>query len=171
MRGVPGWAGRAVLVVAFIAYQCWAHASLSGASVGVLQAASGLLHAACYLFLLWIFSRTLMPGREPLITRVARRIHGSVQPPMERFTRRVTVAWCVFFAAQLIVSALLFALAPVHAWSMFINLLNLPLLALMFVGQFVFRAIRHPDYPQASPWQVVQAFTEDASRSNRAEVR
>lgn len=136
-----------------------------------LAAVSGISHAACYLFLLWYFGRTLAQGRVPIVTRFARRVHGVLQPPMELFTRRVTIAWCTFFAAQLIVSALLFAFTPLQAWSLFVNLLNLPLLALMFVGQLVFKALRYPDYPRASVWQAFEAVTKDASLSNSAEVR
>lgn len=136
-----------------------------------LAAVSGMSHTAAYLFLLWYFGRTLARGREPLITRFARSVHGTLQPAMELFTRKVTIAWCVFFAAQLIASALLFAYAPLYAWSLFINLLNLPLLALMFAGQFLYRRVRHPDYPRASVWQAIEAFTKDASLSKSAEVR
>lgn len=136
-----------------------------------LAAVSGISHATAYLILLWCFGRTLARGREPIITRYARTVHGDLQPGMELFTRRVTIAWCVFFAAQLIASALLFAFAPLNVWSLFINLLNLPLLALMFAGQFIYRMVRHPDYPRASPWRAIEAFTKDASLSRRAEVR
>jgi uncharacterized membrane protein len=83
----------------------------------------------------------------------------------------VTVAWCVFFAAQLIASALLFALAPLNAWSLFINLLNLPLLALMFAGQLVYHMVCHPNCPRASIWQAIEAFTKDASLSKSTELR
>ena len=136
-----------------------------------LAAVSGISHATVYLFLLWYFGSTLAPGREPIITRFARSVHGTLQPGMELFTRRLTIAWCVFFAAQLIVSALLFALAPLNAWSLFINLLNLPLLVVMFAGQFVYRMIRHPDYPRASIWQAIESFTKDASLSKSAGLR
>ena len=136
-----------------------------------LAASSGISHAAAYLFLLWYFGSTLLPGREAIITRFTRRVHGAVQPAMERFTRQLTVVWCAFFAAQLIASALLFAFAPLNAWSLFINLLNLPLLALMFVGQWVYRRLRHPDYPRSSIWQAVEAFSKDASLSKSVEVR
>ncbi len=136
-----------------------------------LAAVSGISHAAAYLFLLWYFGRTLARGREPLITRFARSVHGTLRPGMERFTRNLTIAWCVFFAAQLIASALLFALAALSTWSLFVNLLNLPLLALMFAGQFVYRMLRHPDYPRASIWRAIEAFTKDASLSKSAEVR
>ena len=176
MRSALRRAGKAAIVVACVAWQFWAHASSDGGQGGPLPAVmSGLLHAAVYLFLLWYFGRTLAQGSDPIVTRVARRVHGLLSPPMEGFLRRVTVAWCVFFGAQLAVSALLLAFAPLHAWSFFVNLLNLPLLALMFLGQFVFGAIRHPDFPRASPWQVLRAFSKDASRSrlssNSAEVR
>jgi len=176
MRPALRRAGKGLIVAGCVAWQFWAHDSVGGGQGGTLPAVlSGLLHAACYLFLLWYFGSTLAPGREPIVTRVARRVHGTLEPPMERFTRRVTVAWCVFFGAQLALSALLLAFAPLHAWSFFVNLLNLPLLALMFVGQFAFHAIRHPDLPRASPWQVLRAFRKDASRSrisaNSAEVR
>jgi len=135
-----------------------------------LAAVSGISHAATYLFLLWYFGRTLARGWEPLITQLARRVHGTLPPAMELFTRRVTFAWCGFFASQLIASALLFAFAPLNAWSLFINLLNLPLLALMFLGQMVYRRVRHPEYPRASVWQAIDAFTKDASLSKSAEV-
>jgi hypothetical protein len=166
MRPALRRAGKALIVIACVAWQYWAHASVGGGEGGFLPAVlSGLFHAAGYLFLLWYFGRTLARGREAIVTRVARRVHGLLSPPMERFTRGVTVAWCVFFGAQLAVSLLLLAFAPAHAWSFFVNLLNLPLLALMFVGQFAFRAIRHPDFPRASPWQALRAFSEDATLS------
>jgi uncharacterized membrane protein len=136
-----------------------------------LAAVSGISHTAAYLLLLWYFGRTLRPGREPLIARFARRVHGTLTPDMEVLTRRLTIAWCVFFTAQLIASALLFALAPLEAWSLFVNLLNLPLVVLMFAGQWVYRGVRYPDSPRASIWQAVEAFTQDASASGGAEVR
>jgi uncharacterized membrane protein len=136
-----------------------------------LAATSGISHAAAYLFLLWYFGRTLARGREPAITRFARRVHGALPPAMELFTRRLTIAWCIFFIAQLIAAALLLAFAPLGAWSLFINVLNLPLLAAMFVGQLVYSSIRHPGFPRASVVQAFQAFAKDASLSKSAEVR
>ena len=136
-----------------------------------LAASSGISHAAAYLFLLCYFASTLARGKEPIITRFARHVHGKMPPAMELYTRNLTIAWCVFFAAQLIASALLFAFAPLDAWSLFINLLNLPLLALMFVGQLVYKMFRYPEFPRTSIMQAVQAFTKDASLSKSAEVR
>lgn len=136
-----------------------------------LAAVSGISHAAAYLFLLWYFGHTLAGGREPIITRFARKLHGALQPEMGLFTRRLTIVWCAFFAAQLLASVALFMLAPLQAWSLFVNLFNLPLLAIMFTVQWTYRRLRHPDCPRASVWQAVAAFAEDASLSGSAELR
>lgn len=219
MRRAFAWTWKALVVLAFVAYQYLVHASIGSTQAGAfhalllwlplvalagwvvarasnkpswlaalaaaaaliflaeyqerlgLAAVSGISHATAYLFLLWYFGRTLTHGREPLITRFARRVHGSLPQGMEGFTRRLTIAWCVFFAAQLMASALLFAFAPLEAWSLFINVLNAPLVTLMFAGQWVYRRVRHPDCPRASIWQAVEAFTQDGSLSSSAEVR
>lgn len=219
MRRALGWAWKALIVLACVAYQVLVHASVSstqggelravllwlplvmvagwvvararnkpmwlaalaaaGATVYVaehqerlgLAAVSGIPHATAYLFLLWWFGRTLAPGMEPMVTRFARRVHSVLPPDMERFTRNVTIAWCVFFAAQLIISALLFAFGSLDTWSAFVNLLNLPLLGLMFAGQLIYRNVRHPGFPRATAWQAIEAFNKDVSLSGSAEVR
>lgn len=219
MRSALGWAWKALVVLACIAYQYSVHLSVSNAQSGLLRtillwlplavlaawilarwknkllwmsallaagafvylaeheerlglaAVSGIPHAAAYLFLLWYFGRTLGRGREPLISRFARSVHGALDPEMARFTRNVTIAWCLFFTVQLIASALLFGFAPLGAWSLFINILNLPLVALMFVGQFACRVIRFPGYPRVSLWRAIQVFINDEPSSKSAEVR
>jgi uncharacterized membrane protein len=60
----------------------------------------------------------------------------------------VTVAWCCFFVAQLLGSALLFLFAPLAAWSLFVNVLNVPLVGAMFTAEFVYRQWRHAHYPR-----------------------
>src|SRR5438309_407225 len=66
----------------------------------------GISHSVAYVTLLYFFGRTLMPGAEALITRLARRVHGTLPQEMETYTRRLTIAWCLFFVAQIIMSAL-----------------------------------------------------------------
>jgi uncharacterized membrane protein len=121
----------------------------------------GVPHAAAYLFLLWLFGRTLRAGREPIITRLARLGRGSLPPAMEAYTRKLTIAWCVFFAAQLAVSALLLHLGWREGWSLFINVLNLPLCGLMFVGDYLYRVARYRDWPQSSIANVIRAYARD----------
>jgi uncharacterized membrane protein len=106
------------------------------------------VHVAVYLGLLWMFARTLRRGREALVTAIARRVRGGLPPEIAGYTRRVTQAWCVFFAGMAVASAALFLFAPLPVWSLFANLLNLPLIAAMFVGEYLvritrFRHLRH----------------------------
>lgn len=120
--------------------------------------ACGLPHAAANLALLWLFGRTLAPGRTSLITRLATTVHGRLSPEVAAYTRRVTFGWTLFFAAQLVVSLLLYMLAPMAVWSLFINVLNGPLIALMFLGEYAWRHLRYRDFPHATPMQAIRAF-------------
>ena len=133
-----------------------------------LAAAYGIPHAAIYLFLLWLFGHTLWQGKEPLVTRLARRVHGTLPPELAIYTRRVTYAWCVFFIAQIAVSALLFKFASLNVWSLFINVLNIPLVALMFIGEYVYRVIRHRAFPHASLIDGIRAFSHDTAHTGSA---
>ncbi len=126
----------------------------------------GMPHAAAYLFTLWLFGRTLLRGREAIITRLARQARGGTLPAvMESYTRRLTVAWCVFFAAQLTASALLLSFGSLQSWSLFINVLNFPLVALMFLGDYTYRVIRYRDLPQSSIATAIKAYARDRASS------
>jgi uncharacterized membrane protein len=115
---------------------------------GSLILSSGAPHAVVYLGLLAIFGLSLLPDREPVVTYFARAIHGGISPEIELYTRRVTWAWCAFFGLQLAGSALLLALAPIAWWSTFVNILNLPLTALMMLGEWVTRPLWVADPPR-----------------------
>lgn len=127
------------------------------ASGGSPAAVYPLPFLAVYLSLLWWFASTLVPGRQPLITRLAIHVHGELGAPMLRYTRRVTWAWCFFFAAMALTSELLFLFAPLPAWSIFNTLLNLPLVGAMYLGEYAWRLWRHPDFAHASIATVVRA--------------
>lgn len=146
----------------------WAFVLLAGAmTIYILEhqqgwgvaAAYGMPHAIIYLSLLWFFGRTLAHGAEPMVAGLARRVHGPLPPAMAAYTRRVTGAWCVFFAMQLAGSALLFTFASLNVWSLFVNVLNFPLLALMFIGEYAYRSVRHREFPHASFLDGIRAFS------------
>jgi uncharacterized membrane protein len=116
--------------------------------------------------MLGLFGRTMLPGREALITRIARHARGGTMPPaMERYTRKLTAAWCVFFAAQLAGSALLLAYGSLESWSLFINVLSFPLVGLMFAADYLYRAIRYRHLPQSSIATAIQAYAKDRASS------
>ena len=125
-----------------------------------LLAASAISHAAIYVGLLTLFARTLLAGREPLITWVARRIRGNLTDEMLVYTRRVTIVWCLFFAGQLAISALLFVSAPPAVRSFFINVLDLPLVAAMFLVEYAYRLRKFRNHSHGSIADVVRVFSE-----------
>lgn len=168
MRAAGDW-WKALALLACLAGPWLMYLGASGDRAGslgtILVAAYGVPHIGIYVFLLWLFGRTLLAGGEPLVTGVARRIHGTLEPEIEAYTRRVTVAWCVFFAGQLALSALLLAFASLDAWSLFVGALNVPLLVLMFAGEYLYRITRYPAHPRASIARMLRAFAQDASVS------
>ena len=134
-----------------------------------LLAVNGLSNATLNLFLLWLFGRTLLRGREPLISQISRHINGELKVEVAAYTRNVTIAWCTFFALEVIVSLLLYTLAPLAAWSFFINVLNLPLLIFMFVGEKAYRTVRFPNHPKTSILKAIEVYSKDFAAPKKAD--
>ena len=161
MARAAGLAWKVLAVAGIVLGPVLVHLGVSGGALDPTRAAfAGVPHAVVYVYLLWLFGRTLRRGAEPLITRLARQVRGSLSPAMEAYTRRLTLAWCTFFAGQLAASALLLALAPLEVWSFLINVLNLPLVALMFAGDYLYRVLRYRNDPQSSIVTAVRAFAK-----------
>lgn len=169
------WLWWGLVPAACITYPWLLHAAIVDAQTTSMRTALGLLnglpHAVINILLLGLFGRTLASGREALITGFARRVHGTLAPDIERYTRQVTLAWCVFFAAQVLVSAILFATASLETWSVFVNLLSGPLIVLMFVGEYLYRIVRFPDHAHVSIWKGIQMFVGHARGPRGTEAR
>ncbi|MDH4323419.1 MAG: hypothetical protein OEZ09_10625 [Betaproteobacteria bacterium] len=98
-----------------------------------------LQHIAMFIALAVWFGASLRAGREALVTRFALLVEGALSPAGLAYTRGATLAWAVFSAAVAAASALLYFLAPLALWSLFANLLTLPLVGAMFVAEFLVR--------------------------------
>jgi uncharacterized membrane protein len=109
--------------------------------------ASAIPHAMTYLALLVVFAVSLQPGREAVVTILARKARGALSGEIVRYTRRVTWAWCWFFVAQLMGSLVLLLFAPLDAWSLFVNLCNLPVIGAMLCAEYIYRQWRHAAHP------------------------
>ncbi|WP_374410752.1 hypothetical protein [Hydrogenophaga sp.] len=95
-----------------------------------------------YALLAALFGRSLRGPGESLVTQLARRVHGGVlSAAQERYTRKVTVAWTLYFIGIGLSSVLLFVFAPPAVWSLFANVLAGPLIGLMFVAEFLCRRV------------------------------
>ena len=109
--------------------------------------ASALPHAMAYLALLAVFATSLLPGREAVVTVFARKARGHLPDRVLRYTRRDTWAWCWFAVVQLIGSMLLLRFAPLSAWSLFVNVGNLPLIGILLGAEYLYRQWRYAAEP------------------------
>lgn len=125
-----------------------------------LMAVSGVPHAIINGGLLAFFGGSLFVGREAIVTMLARKIRGSLPDELVVYTRRVTWAWSIFFAGQLFGSLLLFLYAPVDVWSLFVNVLNAPLIVLMFGLEYGYRTTRFRHYHHGTIADLIRVFTQ-----------
>jgi uncharacterized membrane protein len=117
-----------------------------------------LQYLAMQAVLAALFGRTLLAGREPLVTRLARVLHGTLPPPVARYTRAVTQAWTVFFVLMAAVAIVLYGWASREAWSAFVNLFTIPCVAAMFGAEYAVRRIRFPDFEHVSILEGARTF-------------
>ena len=124
-------------------------------------------HIGIYCLLASFFWRSLSGPGESLVTRLARRVHGGVLSPAQAvYTRKVTLAWSLFFVGMALVSTGLFFAAPLPVWSTFANLLGGPLIGVMFVGELIVRRISLPNETRASLAETVRAWRAHTSESD-----
>ena len=151
-RGQRLLAALAGLVLAGLLLQAWQGGGLAPANLYLAQ------HVAIHVSLAALFGLTLRAGQEPLVTALARRVHGGLTPDMEAYSRKVTIAWSIYFVLMAMVSIGLFFLAPFPAWAVFANLLTPLALLLMFVGEFLLRYRLHPEFERATFASALNAY-------------
>lgn len=122
--------------------------------------------AGLLLTLLFTFGRTLLAGRQPLCVAFAEMVHGPLTPVHERYAQRVTVTWTVFFGVMAATSTVLFFLAPLAVWSVFANFLVLPLVALMFVAEYLVRRRVLTGMASGRMFDAVQAYLKSSARTH-----
>ena len=130
-----------------------------------------LQHGAIHAALAWSFGMTLRGAEKPFITGLAEGLHGRLgqpfTPALALYTRGVTALWAGYFGAMLVLSALLYALAPWPWWSLFCTVFTPLLAAALFVAEYLWRYQRHPDFPRVTMRAAFDAY----QRSGQAEKR
>jgi uncharacterized membrane protein len=128
----------------------WLLPPLAGAAVLVLEPrADWLLYVppvAINLALCWLFGRTLVGGRTPLIARFALMEQATLTDELSVYTRRLTWLWTLLFAGAALASVVLALSGSRDAWSLFTNLVNYLLVAALFLGEFAYRRVRFRNY-------------------------
>lgn len=116
-------------------------------------------HAGMNLVLAVVFGRTLAGGREPLCARFARLVHGTIPPEVERYARKVTVAWTIFFASLFVASTALYMGGFLAAWSLLANIVSPILIAAMFVVEYAVRYRVMPHWERVGVLGGIRAFS------------
>ena len=124
-----------------------------------------LAYAGGQMVLAILFGRTLLEGREPLCTRFARIVHGTLRPDVERYTRAITLGWTIFFTTLFALSTALYAAGALEAWSLLANVLTWLLVAGMFGVEYVVRLRVLKDWDHVSFGTAVRAFAHHVSRN------
>jgi uncharacterized membrane protein len=117
-----------------------------------------LQHAGVFSLLALGFGCSLAPGAEPLVSRFARVSHGALVPEVARYTRRVTMAWVLFFIGLVLVSSLFFIGGQTELWSLFINFITPVSVGLMFVIEFAVRSVVLPRALRTGFAESIRAF-------------
>ena len=122
------------------------------------------------LVVAWVFARTLLPERVPLVERIVRLLHGpdeQLNPDIAPYARRLTLAWAVLFGLLGLISLglalfaepngilVLLGLRPLltvsqHSWSLFANFIEYLLVAGFFAVEYGYRRRRFPEQPYAN---------------------
>jgi len=152
-RGLHLLTLAALATLAGLVFQGWRGGGVAPTTLYMLQ------HAGIHLTLATIFALTLRPGHEPLVTALARRVHGSLTPAMVVYSRRVTIVWATYFMAMAALSVALHALLPFEAWAVFANLVTPVAMVVLFVGEYLFRYWLHPEFERATLADAMHAYS------------
>jgi len=88
--------------------------------------------------LLAVFADSLKSGM-PVIERLARLRHGDLPTEGVRYTRQVTQVWCVFFAVNGSVAALLALYGSLASWTWYNGFISYLLIAALLLGEWCVR--------------------------------
>jgi uncharacterized membrane protein len=153
-RGQRVLAGVVLLAPAALVLQAWRGGGFAPATLYVAQ------HVLIHVALATVFALTLRPGREALVTALARRVHGGhLTPAMEAYSRKVTIVWSIYFVAMACLSIGLYLLAPFDVWAAFANLATPVAMVLLFVAEYLLRYRLHPEFERATLTEALSAYS------------
>ena len=109
-----------------------------------------LQHAGIHLALAFTFGITLRAGATPLIVAMGEKVHREFTAEMRAYARRLTLAWVIYFIGMVVISLIVYALAPWSWWSFFGNLVTPAAVVVFFVADHLWRHWRHPHFEPVS---------------------
>lgn len=179
-RRTGAWIAWCAIVAGFVALAVAGLASL------VLNGVPIIINA----FLAWLFGRTLLAGRTPLIAQVIKVIEEPGRlglPGVARYARRLTVFWTLFLGSQALVLLVVLGcavpggmleavgMAPPFKiparWAMtYAHAGCYALILVSFVGEYVFRRIHLRHLPHGTLRQFATRMMENWPRLLRGDI-
>jgi uncharacterized membrane protein len=155
------WAALSVLAAACLhgglragQARTWLAFALIVAALAALTRAGGGRYAlylpslVAPLLVLIPFAGSLLPGRTPLVSRIAALVHSPLPAVLVGYTRRVTWLWTLAILLFAGIDIALMAFADRETWSLYANGWAYMLLGTVFVGEYLWRRLRFPDLDQ-----------------------
>ena len=119
--------------------------------------------ALAFLGVAWVFGRTLLPGRTPLIESISRVERGGDFPPaLAPYTRRLTALWTALLAGIPLADAAAAIAGSPAAQSAVVNLASWALIAALYFGDYAYRRLRYRQYPHSNPFAVARNLVRRA---------
>ena len=135
-------AGVGALLAAMIAVE-WPDAGTQ--AMLVVPPFLGCLMASAF------FAHSLMPGEDPIITRLCRISRGDALPDgLAEYARLLTWGWAFLPALLGFAGVAAFVAGGLEAWSWATNVVSPTVLAAYFVGEHIYRGFRHPSLGRPS---------------------
>ncbi len=132
-------------------------ASLAGLIYVLLLFASGnstllkLYPTGVSIFLLGVFASSLL-FPPSLVQRFAVAAGMEVTPRSIAYTRNVTLLWCGFFLANILITSFIAVRASMEVWTLYNGFISYVLIGLIFLAEFVYRRlIFEPRLQNAEP--------------------
>jgi uncharacterized membrane protein len=111
------------------------------------------------LALLWAFSRSLGPGRVPMVERFARMQEPTLPPGGERYCRAVTKVWIGFFVLNAALAGSLALWGPLQLWTLYTGLVVYLLIGATFTVEYVVRKAKFRRYGRGpQDWLLARVF-------------
>jgi uncharacterized membrane protein len=95
-----------------------------------------------FAFMALFFYRTLQPGSEALISRVARMEHPDLPADMAQYSRLLTWLWSICFMLLFVLALVLAPFLTLETWSRWVQGLGYALPGALFIGEYAFRHYR-----------------------------
>lgn len=102
---------------------------------------------AAYALVSLTFARSLFGGRVPVCTQMTDKLHGPLTPVEIAYTRKATAAWTIFYALLAAAILILFFVAPLRIWSLFVNFAAFGIIGVMFIADHTLRRRVLPHRP------------------------